>query len=406
MTADGDARVNEAEETPLIPSGVQYTYFPLAGDIRANDSVIEGTVNSNHRFFDNSVFVGNGTTNQVTSVTKSWNGWGGKTGSSSYFKDISPHDSLGVYANSTNGSGGSEIYRSNYINLPSDGATFTISAVVKWTKSLHANTFYIREYDNINGGTQLRERGWMTDATKIPLGDGWYWCTVNVTPLAATKSVMLQGHIYAETEVWVQCQQIEFKDYASPFAGYGKTISANSVSIPSTVIPDYTDDWTVFGWYKLYEGDPNYDPIFAISDSSTDRILVMHNYGGALTCWYGNDSSGWSFGVGSRVRKLNKWLFFALRHTKADNQMKLYGFDGETFDSWYRIGAASDLNPTFANNINIGYWSGHRATGQFKDYGFVHKALTDAEIERLAKGMMSQTKEKVYISNMIRENCI
>lgn len=404
MTADGDARVNEVEETPLIPSGVRYAHFHLGGpEDSGNGIAVSG---SNVRYFDGASFIGRGTKNEITAISLTWGPWSGKTGYSDRFKDISSYNTTGIYANSTNALGGADFYRSNYINLPSDGASFTLSAVVKWTNSLHANTFYVREYNNVNGGTQLRERGWMTDATKIPLGDGWYWCTVNVTPLATTKSVLLQGYVYATTEVWVQCIQAEFKDYASPFAGYGATVPDCAMAIPSAVIPDYTGDWTVFGWYKLYEGDPNYDPIFAISDSSTDRILVMHNYGGALTCWYGNDSSGWSFGVGSRVRKLNKWLFFALRHTKADNQMKLYGFDGETFDSGYRIGAASDLNPTFTNNINIGYWSGHRATGQFRDYGFVLKALTDAEIERLAKGMMSQTKEKVYISNMIREKVL
>jgi hypothetical protein len=396
------------EETPLIPSGVQYTYFPLGGDIRANDSVIEGTVNSNHRFFDNSVFVGNGTKNEVSTINFGWSpNAAGYTAELSTYKDISPYGSNGVYVSKPHTTGG-RFYTTNTITLPSAGASFTISAIVKWTTALHTNTFYVREYD----GAQVREKGWMAEATKIPLGDGWYWCYANVTPLANTKTVVINGYLYAATAVWLQCLQVEFKDYASPFAGYGKTIAANHVVIPSTIIPDYTGDWTVFGWYKLFEGNTGsgYEPLFCISDSSTDRILVMHENSSISTrplkCWYGNDTSGWSFYVSSRVRQLNKWMFFALRHTKADNQMKLYGFDGETFDSGYRIGAASDLNPTFTNNINIGYWSSHRATGQFRDYGFVLKALTDAEIERLAKGMMSQTKEKVYISNMIREKVL
>ena len=388
VTANG-LITKQIREEPALDKKAQY--FPFGTDSRSNWNAIKTVTETDTSYANDGVFIGEGTTNVVSSSAS-----------------VVPYAPYMTILDRTPG----------YIKLLFITGYLTLNNGIDYIGNVLS--FSGRMYKNGKPHTLLGN-GQLRTSTYQPNATTWDWDVDTGEFNIVQPFTSLTGGVWlfhtppnavADDIIEIFDWQVEVKAFPTPFVDGTRAVSR--LHLPYYTI-DCKRDFTIYGWWypMEYANNNGYHPCLTRnvpnSNSTYNRILIMASDSSTsrrLRCWHSSDGITESSVItpaGTTEVKDQEWNFFCLKRDGAD--MKLFlgntdGFVSATTATAFRL----DADEATTQVWQVGQYITSESNAYHKDYVFLQSAMTDAAIEEVFKRKMKATTNGLIIQNKVGPN--
>lgn len=401
FSVDVDGNTSTVVSEKKVLSDEAAAYFPFGTNVSDRMNRLAAVKNDNTLHEAGGAWVGKGTTNVV--MHPDWStGW-----STGYLKNITWNEITGppgvegetvIGFENNDPAGTGFLYSYGDYAPQTPDTTYTVSVYVK----VEGSPVNINAYtaDNTETGRHSSNR------VTVNPEDGWTRIVFDsfLNP-ADSQSNSLSFSWWGRTgRMWMCAPQMEAQAFATPFV---KTVRPKSELVLPYEAIDCKRDFTITGWFYFRQVPVvgAFSPFLCRDRISSTyggrRILIMNSStSGAsrtIRLWYGSGGVEASMtGPSSVDMQDNTWNFFCLRRS-GDELTLFVGANGAIASTKDATGGTllnNDEDPALWGWFVGRYSVTGQSDGYARDYQFLQKALSDAEVESIFKTQMRSIKGK------------